>query len=544
MNNQYGGEVIGAGGFGCVFKPQLLCKDASDPTHKNGISKLLEVKDADEEMDYIKNIMPIIKDISNNELYFLPNKVEEFKLCEISDFNPDDIENIKKCTNIFLKNDITNLSLTNLNENKKNFRIIQQPYGGEELHKYIQNLGVQILDISFLQNINNKLCDLLKNGIKPMNDIGLLHHDIKAENILYDISTNNVKLIDWGLSKILTIIQYNNNPITFKKFNVNQNPNTLRRIAQECSYELNFNTLPINILFREITKTDAESNNSKLKIEQYFHNYNNYTTLHGRDKKLFLNLRRLLDFPKNLKENEINERIIIFLTDFLSHELTKYNRNDINKIKYFIDIYAKNCDIFGFLSCYVDIIVRINFYLNIEGHLNAHEYLALNAAEQIRDSYAKKVQGNITEQAETIAKIKKEKEEAANEQAETIAQIIEDLKDINQKTQKTAKDIVENLKKLCLYYMYSKYPATKAIDVKILIEDLNNVFNGEPFVKEIKSTSLFTKLFGRKGGKKTLKKYKRNKRKTVKKNKRKTVIANKRKTVIRNKIKTVKRNKE
>ena len=92
--------------------------------------------------------------------------------------------------------------------------------------------------------------------------------------------------------------------------------------------------------------------------------------------------------------------------------------------------------------------------------------------------------------------------------------------------------------------MYSKYPATKAIDVKILIEDLNNVFNGEPFVKEIKSTSLFTKLFGRKGGKKTLKKYKRNKRKTVKKNKRKTVIANKRKTVIRNKIKTVKRNKE
>ena len=552
MNNQCGGEVIGAGGFGCVFKPQLRCKDPSIPYDLSGISKLLEVEDADEEMEEIENIMPIINNIPNNKYYFLPNIKEQFKLCKISDFNLDDIKDIEKCEKILRKGKVSESLINRLkshnksdldlfneyksdldlfNEYKDKFRIIQQPYGGEELHKYIQNLGVQILDISFLKNINSKLCNLLKNGIKPMNDIGLLHHDIKSENILYDISKDNVKLIDWGLSKILTKIQHKNDLITFKKFNVDENPYTLRGIAEKCSYEVNFNAFPINILFRKITE---DNNISKLNIKEYFHKYNNYTVI----------LKHLLDFPKNLDENKINEKIIIFLTDFLSHALTKYNRNDINKIKYFIDIYAKNCDIFGFLSCYVDIIVRVNFYLNIEDHLNAHQYLAINAAEQIKDSYAKKVQDDITEQAKIIANIKTEKEAAANQQAETIAKIKEDLKDINQETQESAKIILENLKKLCLYYMYSEYPVTKAIDVEELNNDLVSVFNRESFIKEIKSRSLFGRLFGRKGGKKTLKKYKINKEKTVKRNKRKTVKKNKRKIVIRNKRKTVKRNKE
>ena len=479
MNNQYGGEVIGAGGFGCVFKPQLKCIDHSIPYDPSGISKLLYVEHANAEMKEISNIIPIINSILNNQLYFLPNKVEKFYDCQISKFSSEDIENIKKCSRILERGDVPNLSLKTLNQNyyKNKFRIIQQPYGGQELYKYIQNLDSKLLDISDLQDINNKLqdvnnklCDLLKNGIKPMNDAGLLHHDIKAENILYD--EINAKLIDWGLSK-------------------NLNNTELQSIAEKCSHESNFNTLPTNILLHFI-----KSNSKDLDI------YGRIITIFNKYKNLNYTI-----IPKILKrELKDNNSIINFLNEFISPGIEIYRQG---KIKYFKDIYAKNCDIFGFLTCYVDIIERINKKLDIIEHNNKILKNQANIVKEHQDALIKVNEQQIGE-------------------SQKLTQTTSAIDNFSKKyfIWFKVKAIIENLKKLCLHYMYSK-AATEAIDVDKLNDDLVSVFNGINF--EIQS-----------GGKKILKKYKRNKGKTVKRNKIKTVKRNKIKIVKRNKRKTKK----
>ena len=472
MNNQYGGEVIGAGGFGCVFKPQLLCKDASGPTHVNGISKLLDVEHANAEMKEISNIIPIINSIPNNQRYFLPNIVEKFYDCQISQFSNKDIENIKKCSRILERGDVPKLSLETLNENyyKNKFRIIQQPYGGQELYKYIQNLDSKLLDISMLQNINNKLCNLLKNGIKPMNDAGLLHHDIKAENILYD--EINAKLIDWGLSK-------------------NLNNTELQSIAEKCSHESNFNTLPTNILLYFI-----KSNSKDLDI------YGRIITIFNKYKNLNYTI-----IPKILKP-ELNSqtKFVNFLNEFISPGIEIYRQG---KIKYFKDIYAKNCDIFGFLTCYVDIIEIVNKKLDIIEFEN-------KILENQKKIYTEHEKASIK-----FAKVQ------TNDLQNRLTEATNAIDNFSKKyfIWFKVKSIIKNLKELCLHYMYSK-AATEAINIDKLINDLNDIFNSKNF--EIQS-----------GGKKTVKKTKNHKKtkkqKIIKNKKTKNHKKTKKQKMIKNK---------
>ena len=52
--NRKGGEVIAAGGFGCVFSPALRCINSNK--RQGDISKLLEKKDAENEWNELKNV--------------------------------------------------------------------------------------------------------------------------------------------------------------------------------------------------------------------------------------------------------------------------------------------------------------------------------------------------------------------------------------------------------------------------------------------------------------------------------------------------------
>ena len=66
-----GGEVIAAGSYGCTFKPALKCENSN--TRYNGISKLLDNSEAENEWAQITQIKNIIKNIPNNNKYFLVN---------------------------------------------------------------------------------------------------------------------------------------------------------------------------------------------------------------------------------------------------------------------------------------------------------------------------------------------------------------------------------------------------------------------------------------------------------------------------------------
>ena len=95
--NYIGGEIIASGGFGCIFKPQLKCYNTSKYDN-NGISKLMTVKNAQQEMIEINNIDNITKNISNRDKYFL---LKDIYKCIPKELTLNEKKNLnKKCNNL------------------------------------------------------------------------------------------------------------------------------------------------------------------------------------------------------------------------------------------------------------------------------------------------------------------------------------------------------------------------------------------------------------------------------------------------------------
>jgi nuclear transport factor 2 (NTF2) superfamily protein len=85
------------------------------------------------------------------------------------------------------------------------------PDAGQDLFEIIVNRPLTNYEFS---NLSLKLVNLLTHGIIPMNAAGLVHLDVKLENIVVDIRVdrqgareqmslaNTARLIDWGLSQV------------------------------------------------------------------------------------------------------------------------------------------------------------------------------------------------------------------------------------------------------------------------------------------------------------------------------------------------------
>ena len=98
-----GGEPLGSGGFGCVFKPALKCNDKEHRT--TGISKMSIEKYSKQEMDEITRIKDKLHKIKNYEQYFLL----DVDRCNPAKLTQEDMKNFnKKCFS---------LTKENLNEN-------------------------------------------------------------------------------------------------------------------------------------------------------------------------------------------------------------------------------------------------------------------------------------------------------------------------------------------------------------------------------------------------------------------------------------------
>jgi len=196
------GEAIAAGGFGCVFKPPIHCRQGSTNQYDaNGISKLMIGRHVTAEMVEIKRVKPFINKIPHKEHYFLVDG--------ISSCNPDRLSSSdkrmfdEKCRNLTEKG----INARNVNTKLKTLGMINIPYGGVDLDKYWGKWWATTppdLTRKLFAATNNSLIRLLKFGIVPLNAHHFLHMDIKGGNILRDGAVDstdiNCRLIDWGLS--------------------------------------------------------------------------------------------------------------------------------------------------------------------------------------------------------------------------------------------------------------------------------------------------------------------------------------------------------
>lgn len=192
MRKKNGGKVIASGGFGCVFKPALLC-NGQTVRDKNKITKLMLKKYAIEEYEDVIKYEDIIKKIPNYKKYFL---IDGFHICEPNLLQEEDLLQFKeKCTALPKKD----IDKTNINKSLDKLLAINMPDGGSPVDDFVVNNGSYLI----LIKLNNSLIDLLLNGISPMNKLHIYHCDIKDSNILVNSELKNelyTKLIDWGLS--------------------------------------------------------------------------------------------------------------------------------------------------------------------------------------------------------------------------------------------------------------------------------------------------------------------------------------------------------
>ena len=343
-----GGKVLGSGGFGCIFKPRLKCKNVVlNKSNNNQISKLMKKKNARKEFKEITKFIPFLQKIPNYNEYFL---IENFSLCQPDTLSSSDLEDFNKKCSALKKIDI---SENNINNNLKKLLTLNMPYGGIDVDDFIEKYST---DKNVINSLNTCLIKLLKYGIIPMNKLGIFHCDLKSSNILveYKKQTITTRIIDWGLST-----QYSkNNPI----------PDILTR--RPFQYNVPFS----NILFNSFFDKMYNEFLIKLKNDNKQQNYDNTLIFtidyvlkwikergHGHLKTInsiltliFGNDSTIIQNSKKFTSSKKYELTFNFIFMYITKILITFTKNGVfDNLSYFNLVFLKNIDIWGLVMTYI-----------------------------------------------------------------------------------------------------------------------------------------------------------------------------------------------
>lgn len=187
-----GGKKISEGGYGCVYYPEIQCSgETKSVENSKYISKIQKESSASRTEEYIGSV---IKTIPNYTFYYAP--IVSSCPIELSKLKQGDV---KEC-DIFKKYGI-----------HKKYILQKVPYiKGQSFLEFF--FSKKNLNTSGNPNHNkNKEALLflfdsfpyLIQSLKQMNEIGVIHYDLKKENVLFDIHRNIPIVIDFGLSLFL-----------------------------------------------------------------------------------------------------------------------------------------------------------------------------------------------------------------------------------------------------------------------------------------------------------------------------------------------------
>jgi serine/threonine protein kinase len=327
-----GGQLIDAGGYGCVFYPALKCKNKQ--TRTRGISKLSLKEESRNEWDIHNKILKLLRVIPNYKQYFL---LEDISICEPDTLVGDDLTNLEKCRAIEPYNAST------INEHLNEFMIINMPYGGNNLHSVIRNDLISFKDLTIL------LKKLVLNAIHPMNQLNIYHFDIKASNILY--KNNNLKLIDFGLLDFKNAEHSVPKNLSLGAINFNS-PFSIILFNSEVLMRVNWN-------LQQYSRSSKKRPSLSSILKFFKPIYEEFIKLLGLEKTELYVIRIISQIYSIKGKKSTNFKLVVteLICRYCSYAIFNYidfENNVFDKVKYFDTIYSKNVDIYGIVSCYTD----------------------------------------------------------------------------------------------------------------------------------------------------------------------------------------------
>ena len=358
-----GGIPIYPGGFSCVFKPQLKCKSKNkirkNKTRRNnydktGISKLLFKQHARMEMDNINLFYNALKSIPKSHKYFLFTKS---KICSPAKISKRDLEGFDNMCTSFTNHEINE---SNINANIDSVRLINMPNAGVSVNEWLFDTRLTSARIILFNKI---ISELIVNAIVPMNKMGVIHNDIKEDNILISLSKTNPRptIIDWGISGIST----SHDPVPEIIMN--------RYISISNPFSSIIFTSDFMMSYSEFLQTHNNPSSpsfqqelSSFALSQYlkFKEIGHYSYVERFFIAAYTFQKKYMDSNPNVDEEAYEAQIIedtyhkyasAYITDVLFH-FTDFDQEagtgKFQYAKYFTKVYIFNCDIWGTMCCY------------------------------------------------------------------------------------------------------------------------------------------------------------------------------------------------
>jgi serine/threonine protein kinase len=181
-------KILGEGAYGCVHKPSIHCKTPPIPSfdYKDYVSKIMKTKNARDELaEFV-----VIQNIDPNDEYHLGEPI----LCQ-PDLNELNVKKeIGKCKYI---------KLSEIEEKPEQYSLLLMKYGGPDLKALCNKYMDKYLETRKEERVDTFLLEVhhLLKGLKFFKNNGIIHNDIKPQNILFNPINGKMKYIDFGLMR-------------------------------------------------------------------------------------------------------------------------------------------------------------------------------------------------------------------------------------------------------------------------------------------------------------------------------------------------------
>jgi tRNA A-37 threonylcarbamoyl transferase component Bud32 len=394
-----GGIPIYPGGYSCIFKPQLKCKTrtkkrnmknsikSNKHSSKNsngncGISKLLFKKYADIEMHNIQKFHHALRKIPKSHKYFLFAKTTS---CPPAKISTRDLQGFDEMCEIFTSHDVNESNINTL-KNIRNLRLINMPNAGISVNEWLfikdKNDATTPLTISRAKIFNKLISKLILDAIVPMNRQGVIHNDMKEDNVLINDSASipAPTIIDWGISGISTRDEIIPEIIMNRYISIS---NPFSSILFTTEFSKNYSEF---LKQNAITTADDVDNMrhdplflQKLRdfsIAQYlkYKEYGHYSNI----RTFFVNVFKFFpdsgfSFDVNTPDGLYHALASKYISDVLVH-FTEFDERDrivrFNYVAYFTKVYIFNCDLWGLLFCY-------NVFFSFQDKYKYEEYIEI-----------------------------------------------------------------------------------------------------------------------------------------------------------------------